>query len=146
MGAAENTKTANLSEESSAEEFVTRWGLEIGLWKVLTGPEELRNTGRIGLSSGETARVLLKKYGAAYLITSISLSIVSFTLCYTLVGLGVDVGGLLVKVGFKVNDTSEKVGRAALAYAAHKASSPLRFPPTVALTPIVAEKLARPVA
>jgi hypothetical protein len=30
------------------------------------------------------------------------------------------------------------VGTFALAYAAHKAASPIRFPPTVALTPIVA--------
>ena len=30
------------------------------------------------------------------------------------------------------------MGTFALAYAAHKAASPIRFPPTVALTPIVA--------
>jgi hypothetical protein len=45
-------------------------------------------------------------------------------------------GGL--QVGVHVNDTGEKVGTVALAYAAHKALSPVRFPPTVALTPIVA--------
>lgn len=38
-----------------------------------------------------------------------------------------------------MTNTSEKVGTAALAYAAHKAASPIRFPPTVALTPIVAK-------
>lgn len=45
---------------------------------------------------------------------------------------------LLSKIGLSVNDTSEKVGTFAIAYAAHKALSPVRFPPTVALTPVVA--------
>jgi len=35
------------------------------------------------------------------------------------------------------------VGTAAIAYAAHKALSPIRFPPTVALTPVVARWLGR---
>jgi hypothetical protein len=51
---------------------------------------------------------------------------------------GVDVASLLSKVGLEVNTTSEKVGTFAIAYAAHKALSPVRFPPTVALTPVVA--------
>ena len=37
-----------------------------------------------------------------------------------------------------VTSNSERVGTFALAYAAHKAASPIRFPPTVALTPVVA--------
>ena len=41
---------------------------------------------------------------------------------------------LLSKVGINSSATSEKVGTAAIAYAAHKALSPVRFPPTVALT------------
>ncbi len=32
-----------------------------------------------------------------------------------------------------------QVGTFAIAYAAHKALSPIRFPPTVALTPVVAK-------
>ncbi len=56
---------------------------------------------------------------------------------------GVDVASLLAKVGLTVNDTSEKVGTFAIAYAAHKALSPIRFPPTVALTPIVAKWTGR---
>jgi hypothetical protein len=32
--------------------------------------------------SGPSAKDLLKKYGSAYLLTSISLSLVSFTVCY----------------------------------------------------------------
>lgn len=34
-------------------------------------------------------------------------------------------------------ETGEKVGTFALAYAAHRAASLIRFPPTVALTPVV---------
>ena len=35
------------------------------------------------------------------------------------------------------------MGRFAIAYAAHKAASPIRFPPTVALTPVVAKMLGK---
>jgi hypothetical protein len=35
------------------------------------------------------------------------------------------------------------VGTFAIAYAAHKALSPVRFPPTVALTPVVAKWLGK---
>lgn len=43
-----------------------------------------------------------------------------------------------MQVGIHTNEQGEKVGTFALAYAAHKALSPVRFPPTVALTPVVA--------
>ena len=52
-------------------------------------------------------------------------------------------GGLLGRIGITVNATNEKVGTVAIAYAAHKALSPVRFPPTVALTPVVARLLGR---
>lgn len=44
------------------------------------------------------AKELLKRYGGAYLVTSISLSLVSFALCYALVQAGVDVPIVLDKV------------------------------------------------
>ena len=56
---------------------------------------------------------------------------------------GVDIGAVLARVGITVNATNEKVGTVAIAYAAHKALSPVRFPPTVALTPVVARLLGR---
>jgi hypothetical protein len=43
-----------------------------------------------------------------------------------------------LQVGIATGETGGKVGTFALAYAAHKAASPIRFPPTVALTPVVA--------
>lgn len=53
--------------------------------------------------------------------------------------------GVLLKVGISADETGEKVGTFALAYAAHKAASPIRFPPTVALTPIVASWIGKKV-
>jgi len=56
---------------------------------------------------------------------------------------GVDVPGLLGKLGIDASATAEKAGTFAIAYAAHKAASPIRFPPTVALTPVVARLLGK---
>nr|CAD1836793.1 unnamed protein product [Ananas comosus var. bracteatus] len=56
---------------------------------------------------------------------------------------GIDVQALLNKVGIVTDETGGKVGTFALAYAAHKAASPIRFPPTVALTPIVASWIGK---
>jgi hypothetical protein len=47
------------------------------------------------------------------------------------------------QIGLTVNSTSEQVGAFALAYAVHKAASPIRFPPTVALTPLVAKWMGK---
>ena len=123
-----------------ADKTTRKFGLEAGLWEVFSA----KNAD--GKSKGEQAKDLLKKYGSAYLITSISFAIVSFAACYALVASGVDVGSLLAKVGLNVTDTSEKVGTFAIAYAAHKALSPVRFPPTVALTPVVAKWLGKEVS
>ncbi|BFG34868.1 hypothetical protein CerSpe_211420 [Prunus speciosa] len=127
----------NPSSADSAEEITKKYGLEAGLWKIFSSKEE----GKEGVekkSKGDDAKQLLAKYGGAYLATSIFLSIISFSLCYALVSAGIDVQALLQKVGISGSETGEKVGTFALAYAAHKAASPIRFPPTVALTPIVA--------
>ena len=65
----------------------------------------------------------------------------SFAICYTLVSNGVDVAGLLGKIGIEPSQNAQTGGTFAIAYAAHKAASPIRFPPTVALTPVVAKRL-----
>lgn len=54
-----------------------------------------------------------------------------------------DVPALLARFGLQVSEQNEKVGTVAIAYAAHKALSPVRFPPTVALTPVVAKWLGQ---
>ena len=163
------TKGATEKAEKTAEEITEKFGLEAGLWNVF------RKKDSSGRSKGDLAKDLLKRYGSAYLITSISFAIISFTLCYGLVNAGaaclipwpadinlsdagscalwwqqkgvcfpgVDVAALLSRIGITVSDTNERVGTVAIAYAAHKALSPVRFPPTVALTPVVARLLGK---
>ena len=125
--------------EASAEEVTEKYGLEAGLFRIFQG----KAGDGSGKSRTEQAKGLFKTYGPAYLLTSISFAVVSFSLCYALVSAGVDVAGLLKGVGLEVSDKGEKVTTAALAYAAHKAASPIRFPPTVALTPVVAKWIGR---
>lgn len=126
-----DTKENEVSTES-AEETTEKFGLEAGLFQSMKQDD-----------GGASAKSLLAKYGVAYLATSIPLAIVSFSICYGLVDNGVDVAGLLTKVGITVGNTEEKVGTFAIAYAAHKAASPIRFPPTVLLTPVVAKLIGK---
>ncbi|KAL7441814.1 hypothetical protein ACHAXM_010124 [Skeletonema potamos] len=115
----------------SVEETTEKYGLEAGLFQSLKS------------NDGASAKSLLAKYGVAYLATSIPLALVSFAICYALVDNGVDVGALLAKVGIQAGDNGEKAGTFAIAYAAHKAASPIRFPPTVLLTPVVAKLIGK---
>ncbi|GFQ05751.1 protein fam210b [Phtheirospermum japonicum] len=131
-------KTEEIKNPSSAEEVTKKYGLEAGLWKIFSSKETNEETKETTKSKGDQAKELLTKYGGAYLATSITLSLISFGLCYALISAGVDVPALLQKIGISTNEAGEKVGTFALAYAAHKAASPIRFPPTVALTPVVA--------
>mmetsp|Transcript_1971 Transcript_1971/g.3070 ORF Transcript_1971/g.3070 Transcript_1971/m.3070 type:complete len:208 (-) Transcript_1971:398-1021(-) len=127
----EETKSESVASTSSAEETTEKFGLEAGLFQSLKS------------NDGASAKSLLAKYGIAYLATSIPLAIVSFAICYGLVDNGVDVGALLAKVGIEAGDNGEKAGTFAIAYAAHKAASPIRFPPTVLLTPVVAKLIGK---
>ncbi|EEF38590.1 uncharacterized protein LOC8263329 [Ricinus communis] len=134
------------SSSSSAEDITKKYGLEAGLWQIFSTKEERKEgDGETKKSKGDQAKELLAKYGGAYLATSITLSFISFSLCYALINAGIDVQALLQKVGISTDATGEKVGTFALAYAAHKAASPIRFPPTVALTPIVATWIGKKV-
>ena len=113
------------------EETTEKYGLEAGLFESMKS------------GNTESAQSLLKRYGIAYLATSIPLALVSFSLCYVLVSNGVDVAGLLTKIGVESSPTGETAGTVAIAYAAHKAASPIRFPPTVLLTPVVAKLIGK---
>lgn len=86
---------------------------------------------------------LFKKYGIAYLTTSITFAIFSYAFFYFMVANGVDVASLLESVGISSSAAATKTGTAAIAYALHKAASPIRFPPTVLLTPVVAKMLGK---
>lgn len=127
----EETKSESAASTPSVEETTEKYGLEAGLFQSLKS------------NDGASAKSLLAKYGVAYLATSIPLAIVSFAICYALVDNGVDVGALLAKVGIEAGDNGEKAGTFAIAYAAHKAASPIRFPPTVLLTPVVAKLIGK---
>ncbi|KAL6566993.1 hypothetical protein OROMI_015397 [Orobanche minor] len=135
-------KTGEIKTPSSAEEITKKYGLEAGLWKIFSSRETNKETTKL---KGDQAKELLAKYGGAYLATSLALSLISFGLSYALISAGVDVPALLQKVGISTNETGGKVGTFALAYAIHKAASPIRFPPTVALTPVVASWIGKKV-
>jgi len=111
----------------NVDDITKKYGLEVSLWKAFKSGGKIKPTD------------LLKKYGGAYLLTSITLAIISYALCYLLVSKGIDVGALLMKIGIKSTAAASGAGTASIAYAIHKASSPIRFPPTVLLTPIISE-------
>lgn len=128
----------SMVEKLGPDETVKKYGLEAGLFKALKDGNDEDAEG-----AATTAKDLLKQYGSAYLITSISLSLVSFGICYVAVSNGVDMAALLGKVGIQTSSSAETTGTVAVAYAIHKAASPIRFPPTVALTPAVAKFLGK---
>lgn len=122
-------------DADSEDETVKKYGLEAGLYKSVTDKE-----------SKLKPKDLLAKYGIAYLATSITLAIISYAFFYVLVANGVDVPSLLDKVGISATTAATNTGTAAIAYALHKAASPIRFPPTVLLTPVVANLLGKKTA
>lgn len=69
--------------QPNPKETTEKYGLEAGLWQVFTNKDP-----ETGKSKGQQAKDLLKRYGSAYLITSISFAIVSFAACYALVSAG----------------------------------------------------------
>nr|DAD28914.1 TPA_asm: hypothetical protein HUJ06_030382 [Nelumbo nucifera] len=93
----ETTKEPNTSPPPSAEEITEKFGLEVGLWKIFSSKEGGKE-GKGEKSKGDQAKELLAKYGGAYLATSITLSLISFSLCYVLISAGIDVQALLQKV------------------------------------------------
>ena len=116
----------------TAEETTEKYGLEAGLFQSLKeslpfgkgGGDDDSGDAKGGMA---TAGDLLKRYGGAYLLTSTSLAVVSFSFCYWAVSNGVDVGSVLKTVGINVDANAENVGTVGIAYAIHKAASPIRF-------------------
>lgn len=74
--------------------FLLRFHVFCVYMKIFSSKEE----GEQKESKGDQAKELLAKYGGAYLATSITLSLISFSLCYALISAGVDVQALLQKV------------------------------------------------
>ena len=79
-----------LCAEPTPEEITKKWGFEAGVFNALKSGGEGKDGAKGGMMK---AGDLLKQYGGAYLLTSTSLALVSFGVCYFLVDNGVDVGG-----------------------------------------------------
>lgn len=88
------SSTAVRAVDEDVEEITKKYGLEAGLFSIFKS----KDGGEGGKGKTLQAKDLLAKYGSAYLLTSISLSLVSFGLCYALISAGVDVASLLAKV------------------------------------------------
>ena len=75
-----NSQESKLADANDADEVTRKYGLEAGLLNVWKNKD----------ADGKmvTAQELLKRYGGAYLITSITLSLISFSLCYLAVDSG----------------------------------------------------------
>ena len=120
------------NNSNEGEEAVKKYGLEVGILKSY-----------FDKSSKVKPKDLMSRYGIAYFGTSITLAIISYALCYVLIANGVDVASLLQKVGIKPSEAAVSAGTGSLAYAVHKAASPIRFIPTIILTPVVAKWIGK---
>jgi len=69
-----------------------------GVLQIFSSKEEGKDNSEEQKSKADQAKELLAKYGGAYLATSITLSLISFALCYALISAGIDVQSLLQKV------------------------------------------------
>ncbi|TMW57371.1 hypothetical protein Poli38472_003296 [Pythium oligandrum] len=96
----------------------------------------------------ERAQTFALEYGRVGVCTHIVLSIFSFSVIYVGVSSGVDVSGLLESVGFSPkNSTQDSAANSAgsflIAYTVYKLLSPVRWPLTFAVTPVVMRALRR---
>lgn len=100
----------------------------------------------VQLSWKERAKTFAIEYGRVGVCTHIVLSLVSFSAIYVGVSAGVDVSSLLNTVGLSVStseSTANSAGSAVIAYAIYKLLSPVRWPLTFAVTPVVMRALRK---
>ncbi|TYZ54826.1 hypothetical protein PybrP1_007922, partial [[Pythium] brassicae (nom. inval.)] len=98
------------------------------------------------LSWRQRAKTFALEYGRVGVCTHIVLSLVSFSTIYVGVSAGLDVSGLLDTVGLSVSaseSTTHSAGSFVVAYAIYKLLSPVRWPLTFAVTPVVMRALRR---
>lgn len=95
--------------QADPKQTTEKYGLEAGLWQIFTSKDPVT-----GKTKGDQAKDLLKKYGSAYLITSISFAIVSFAACYALVNAGLALPALTwpLVLGSSLSFTSCKHAKA----------------------------------
>ena len=90
------------------EEVTEKYGLEAGLFSALKRSGSASDGEDGQPTAMATAGDLLKRYGGAYLLTSTSLAVVSFSLCYLAVDNGVDVASLLQRVGLEARHAAPR--------------------------------------
>lgn len=94
----------------------------------------------------QRAKTFALEYGRVGVATHVMLSAMSFSTIYIVVSSGVDVTALLNAVGFSPS-TSETATNSAgsflIAYTIYKVLSPVRWPITFAVTPVVLRALRR---
>uniref|UniRef100_K3X495 DUF1279 domain-containing protein n=1 Tax=Globisporangium ultimum (strain ATCC 200006 / CBS 805.95 / DAOM BR144) TaxID=431595 RepID=K3X495_GLOUD len=98
------------------------------------------------LSWRERAKTFAIEYGRVGVCTHIVLSIASFSTIYVVVSSGVDVSAMLNAVGYSVgakDSTTNSAGSFVIAYAMYKLLSPVRWPLTFAVTPVVMRALRK---
>eukprot|EP00959_Pyramimonas_sp_CCMP1952_P113910 2381947-Pyramimonas_sp.AAC.1 len=76
------SRIVSMSQDGLSDEVeaaTKKYGLEGGLWNIMTSKDDGSTDGvEPKLGKGAQAKELLKRYGSAYLITSITLSLISF--------------------------------------------------------------------
>lgn len=98
------------------------------------------------LSWKERAKTFAIEYGRVGVCTHIVLSLASFSTIYVVVSSGVDVTAMLDAVGLSVStkdSTTNSAGSFVIAYAMYKLLSPVRWPLTFAVTPVVMRALRK---
>ncbi|KAA8494277.1 hypothetical protein FVE85_4252 [Porphyridium purpureum] len=117
-------------------------------------PEQEAQSQKENRSKAEQAKQLAMTYGPAFFLTSAGSSVISISAWYLIVRSGVDVAATMEAIGDYLGTTpigrpavfdriSPEMSAFALAYIAHKASSPLRFPLVVAALPFVAKLIGK---
>jgi hypothetical protein len=94
----------------------------------------------------DRAKNFAVEYGPVGIVTHTVLSLISFCVIYIGVSNGVDVESILHSMGFPssgLHGTANSAGTLVLAYTAYKLASPIRWPFTFAVTPIIARVLRK---
>jgi len=105
------------------------------------------SSSNVGLSQRERLKKAVKEYGATVIVFHTALSLSTLGIAYLAVSSGVDVIGLLEKVGVGQSILDSKVATGAstfvIAYAAHKVFAPARIAVTLTATPFIVHYLRR---
>ena len=94
-----------------------------------------------------SSSALFRKYGKVAVGVHLCTSAMYFGALYAGVKQGVDIESILSHAGLSLDslpggpDSKKQIGDIAVSYAAYKVLTPVRWPTTIALTPLVARRL-----